>query len=77
MRAALRDAGWHNYSLFLTDTGTLVGYLECEDFAACQARMQQLEVNARWQLEMAPLFELGGAAPDQAMVPLPEIFHLD
>ena len=78
MRQALSDAGWHNYSLFLRDDGTLVGYVECESFAAAQAAMQDQEVNARWQAEMAGFFELQpGVAPDAAMVPLPEIFHLD
>jgi L-rhamnose mutarotase len=78
MLAALREAGWHNYSIFLSDDGMVVGYLECEDFAACQAAMQATAVNARWQSEMAPFFELGpGTAPDAAMMPLPEIFHLD
>jgi L-rhamnose mutarotase len=75
---ALRRAGWHNYSLFLDDDGLLVGYLECDDFTAAQAAMQKEEVNARWQAEMAPFFELAdGTAPDAAMTPLPEIFHLD
>jgi L-rhamnose mutarotase len=77
MREALRATGWRNYSLFLRDDGLLVGYLECDDFAACQARMQETAVNARWQAEMAPLFAHGGGAPDAAMVPLAEIFHLD
>jgi L-rhamnose mutarotase len=78
MRDALRAAGWRNYSIFLREDGTVVGYLECEDFAACQAAMQATEVNARWQAEMAPFFELGGAAaPDAAMMPLPEVFHLE
>jgi L-rhamnose mutarotase len=78
MREALRDAGWRNYSIFLRDDGTVVGYLECEDFAACRAAMQATAVNARWQAEMAPFFELDeGTAPDAAMMPLPEIFHLD
>ena len=78
MTDALRRAGWTNYSLFLSDDGVLVGYLECEDFAAAQAAMQHEEVNARWQSEMAPFFELSEAtAPDTAMTPLPEIFHLD
>jgi L-rhamnose mutarotase len=78
MREALRRAGWSNYSLFLRDDGLLVGYLECEDFSAAQAAMQNEEVNARWQSEMAPYFELSEtAAPDAAMIPLPEIFHLD
>lgn len=78
MRAALRSAGWHNYSLFLDRDGTLIGYLECEDFAAAQAAMAATEVNARWQAEMSLLFEgIGGATPDRAMSPIPEIFHLD
>jgi L-rhamnose mutarotase len=76
MLDALREAGWSNYSLFLRDDGLLVGYLECEDFEACQAAMLRTDVNARWQAEMAPFFALGGAAPDAAMVPLQEVFHL-
>ncbi|MEO7653405.1 MAG: L-rhamnose mutarotase, partial [Bryobacteraceae bacterium] len=28
MRDALRDAGWHNYSLFLRDDRLLIGYVE-------------------------------------------------
>ena len=78
MRDALRAAGWRNYSLFLRDDGMLVGYLDCDDFAAARAAMQQTDVNARWQAEMAPFFELeDGVAPDAAMRPLAEIFHLD
>jgi len=77
MRAALAEAGWHNYSLFLQDDGLLIGYVECDDFQAAQERMQETEVNARWQAEMAPLFALDGQAPDRAMAPIPEIFHLD
>ena len=78
MRAALRAAGWRNYSLFLSSDGLLTGYLECEDFAQAKALMASTEVNARWQAEMAELFEdLGEHAPDEAMRPLEEIFHLD
>jgi L-rhamnose mutarotase len=77
MLAALRDAGWANYSLFLRDDGLLVGYLETEDFAAAQRAMEATDVNARWQAEMAEFFELpGGARPDTGMIRLEEIFHL-
>jgi L-rhamnose mutarotase len=35
-------------------------------------------LRVRWQAEMAEFFDLEGAdAPDRAMAPLPEIFHLD
>lgn len=77
MLAALSDAGWHNYSLFLRPDGLLVGYLETEDFAAAQAAMAATDVNARWQAEMADYFEeLDGRGPDEAMRPLTEVFHL-
>ena len=78
MREALSCAGWHNYSLFLQDDGTLIGYVECDDFTLAQSRMAETDVNARWQAEMALLFDgIDGGAPDEAMVPIPEIFHLD
>jgi L-rhamnose mutarotase len=37
MLIALKEAGWHNYSLFLGEDGLLVGYVECEDFDAVRA----------------------------------------
>ena len=78
MRAALRDAGWANYSLFLRDDGLLVGYLEADDFAAAQRAMEATDVNARWQAEMAAFFELpGGERPETGMTRLEEVFHLD
>ncbi len=77
MLDALQTAGWRNYSLFLRDDGLLVGYLETDDFAAAQAAMEQTDVNARWQAEMAPFFELpGGERPDTALRRLQEVFHL-
>ncbi|MDG4862335.1 L-rhamnose mutarotase [Streptomyces sp. T-3] len=77
MLDALSAAGWRNYSLFLREDGLLVGYLETEDFAAAQAAMAATDVNARWQAEMADFFEaLDGQAPDEAMRPLTEVFHL-
>ena len=78
MLAALRETGWHNYSLFLRDDGLLVGYLETPDFKKALAGMAKKEVNARWQAEMAPFFEkLEGQRPDEAMVALEEVMHLD
>ncbi|SDC12292.1 L-rhamnose mutarotase [Actinokineospora iranica] len=76
MRAALAAAGWRNYSLFLRADGTLIGYLECDDFDAARAAMARTEVNARWQAEMAGFFRALDGAPDEGMVPLPEVFHL-
>lgn len=76
MLIALRDAGWRNYSLFLSDTGLLVGYFEADDKDLAQAGMAATEVNARWQAEMAGLFT-GEGNPDEAFSYLPEIFNLN
>jgi L-rhamnose mutarotase len=78
MQDALRQTGWRNYSLFLRPDGLVIGYLEADDFQKCRARMKDHPVNALWQKEMAPLFEsLNGAAADDTMFPLEEVFHLD
>lgn len=71
-------AGWGNYSLFLTEDGLLVGYLETQDYQAALDRMAATEVNARWQRDMAPYFtELDGLPPDQGFKRVGEIFHVD
>lgn len=78
MLAALRRTGWHNYSLFLRDDGLLVGYVETPNFEKALVGMAKTDVNTRWQKEMAPFFErLEGQRPDQALVTLQEVFHLD
>ena len=78
MLAALREAGWGNYSLFLREDGLLVGYVEVEDFEAAIAAMEATDVNARWQAEMAEFFTLPpGDRPDTGLLRLEEIFHGD
>ena len=78
MRDALASTGWHNYSLFLSDSGMVIGYVECEDFETAVRTMEQTEVNARWQAEMGEFFVgLEGRRPDEGLVRLDEIFHLD
>ena len=77
MQAALRDSGWHNYSLFLRPDGLLIGYVEAEDLDAAQQAMAATEVNTRWQAEMTGFFAgIDGRPPDESFQPLPEIFHL-
>jgi len=72
MRAALSATGWSNYSLFLRPDGLLIGYLETADFEAAKRAMEETDVNARWQAEMAPLFD-----SDLTFERLEEVFHLD
>ena len=79
MLEALSRHGWHNYSLFMRDDGLLFGYFETPaDFQAALDGMAGEEINSKWQEFMAPYFESpDGARPDQMMVELEEVFHLD
>ncbi len=78
MLDALRETGWRNYSLFLRDDGLLVGYLETASLERAVAGMAGLDVNQRWQAQMAPFFEnLGPRRPDEGFLRLEEVFHLE
>ena len=78
MLQALRETGWTNYSLFLSEDGLLFGYLETPSLEQARSGMAQRDVNTRWQTEMAPFFEeLDGTSPDQGFLRLEEVFHLD
>lgn len=78
MLQALRETGWHNYSLFLRSDGLLVGYFETPNLRAALDGMAHRGVNERWQREMAPFFvNLEAATPDQSFLRLEEIFHLN
>jgi L-rhamnose mutarotase len=75
MLDALRDAGWHNYSLFVrVEDGLVVGYLETPDFAAAQQAMAETDINAKWQSGMSQYFVAG--SPDESIKPLTNYFHL-
>ena len=78
MLDALRASGWRNYSLFLSPAGMLIGYLETDDFGAALRGMEQTDINARWQAEMGEFFEdLEGRRPDEGLLVLDEVFHLE
>ncbi|MBW4437934.1 MAG: L-rhamnose mutarotase [Pleurocapsa minor GSE-CHR-MK-17-07R] len=78
MQDALRRTGWHNYSLFLRDDGLLFGYFEAADsFQASLDGMAKEEINLKWQEFMGPYFESMEGRPDQNMITLEEVFHLD
>jgi L-rhamnose mutarotase len=78
MLDALHRTGWHNYSLFLRDDGTLFGYFETpRSLDDARDAMAAEPVNARWQALMAPYFEGTGGPADEMMLRLEEVFHLD
>lgn len=76
MLRALRDTGWKDYTLHLSEDGVLVGVADLDDYAAAQARMAATEVNARWQAEMAKHFG-SDTPPDEGMVVLEKVFDLE
>jgi L-rhamnose mutarotase len=77
MLQALRETGWHNYTLFMRADGLIFGYFETEeDLATAQAKMAATEVNTRWQEFMSSVMD-ANARPDETFVELEEYFHLD
>ena len=77
MMDALTRTGWHNYSLFLSDDGLLIGYFETPGtFDEALAGMSSEPVNRKWQELMAPFFEGSGDKADDMMHQIDEIFHL-
>lgn len=77
MLEALRDCGWRDYHLFLAPDGLLVGFVDVDDYDAAQAAMAQTGINARWQAEMSEFFVADDTAPDEGMVRLEQVFHLE
>jgi len=77
MLAALKSAGWHNYSLFLRPDGLLIGYFETDSLSEARARMAATDINTRWQAEMSGFFEDLEGAPDEGFLQLTEVFNLE
>jgi L-rhamnose mutarotase len=78
MLEALSRTGWHNYSLFLAEDGLLFGYFETPvSLEEAVKGMNNEEVNARWQTQMAPFFEnIGGKHADEGLLQLEQVFYL-
>jgi L-rhamnose mutarotase len=77
MLRALKDTGWHNYSLFVRNDGLLIGYFETDSLDAAREGMAGTEVNARWQAEMSDFFVDLDGTPDEGFLELTEVFHLE
>ena len=77
MLAEIAAAGRRNYTLFLGEGGTLIGYYETDDDAAAQEYLSTSAVAARWEAEMSRFFIGLDGRPDQAATALTEVFHLE
>jgi L-rhamnose mutarotase len=77
MLDALRETGWHNFTLFSRADGLIFGYFETdESLQVAQAKMAAKDINTRWQEFMSPFMD-ANAHPDETFVELEEYFHLD
>lgn len=78
MLEALRDSGYRNYSIFVDDSGLLVGYLETDDFEATLSAMSSADVNAAWGRHVGDMFlPVDDFRPVGSLVPLKHAFDLD
>ncbi|WP_300266861.1 L-rhamnose mutarotase [Microbacterium sp.] len=76
MLAEIEASGRRNYSLFLGENGTLIGYYETDDDQAAQRYLAESAIATRWEAEMAAFFVGLSGRPDQAAMPLTEVFNL-
>ncbi len=76
MLQALRNAGIHNYSIFLSSE-QLFAYLEVEDFDRMVKTLATDPTNARWQASMQSLIEVPVDAQTKFAPILAEMFHMD
>jgi L-rhamnose mutarotase len=70
-------SGRRNYSIYLADDGTLIGYYETNDDEAASAYLASSPIAAKWEAEMSSFFVDLTGRPDQGSVRLVEIFNLD
>ena len=79
MLDALHRHGWNNYSLYMRPDGLMFGYVEVpDDFQTALDGMSGEDANSRWQTMMEPFFDAPvGGKPDENMLQMEEVFHLD
>lgn len=77
MLEVIEASGRRNYSLFVRPDGLLVGYYETDSVEASQHYLDNSDIAAEWEAEMAEFFVALDGRPDQAAQILPEVFNLE
>ena len=72
---AIRGAGVTRWQIY-RDGLDLFHWIECEDYDAAIAEFAELEINQRWQAEVAPLMETAHDYSGESNDRLPLIFDL-
>lgn len=76
LTAAIRAAGVSSWTIWRSGT-ELFHLLECEDYAALLAELEQLPVNVAWQARMAELLDVvHDYSADGAGAGLPVVWEL-
>ncbi|GAB7028641.1 L-rhamnose mutarotase [Streptomyces sp. NPDC021749] len=76
LTAAIRTAGATSWTIWRSGTD-LFHVLECEDYAALLAELEQLPVNIAWQARMAELLDVvHDYSADGATAGLPVVWEL-
>ncbi len=74
--AVIKQAGISDYSIFREGTD-LFFVLQADDFDRAWDAIERSEVNARWQAEMAPLFDVPSPVkPGERFPMMTEVFFL-
>ena len=75
MRAALKRAGFHKFTIFMRPSGVTFAYCEVEEsLTKAFENVSKEEVNARWAGVMAPLL---GDIEGKPLLELEEVFNLE
>ncbi|WP_022900010.1 L-rhamnose mutarotase [Humibacter albus] len=77
MLAAIERSGRRNYSIFIDEDGTVVGYYETDDDEA-SARILSLDpIAAKWEAQSARFFVGLDGRPDEGARQLRPVFNLE
>jgi len=77
MAALLRRAGIRNYSIWMTESGELFGYYECEQGAEFAARIQrESPIVERWNAYMKDVMVMDMDPVTGAQPLMEEVFYL-
>lgn len=76
MLRALEQAGWENYRLYVSPNGLLVGTATIDSLQSATARMQEYDINEKWQQHMSQFF-VAADSPDQTFTELQLVFDLE
>jgi len=71
-----RGLGVNDYSIYLSEDGTLFAFMECDDWEAFEKAVEKSPNQAAWAAKVYHMFDIKPDEPG-GMVILTEAFHMD